>query len=200
MEAKYKIGDKVYHASYRSTSKCHPCPDCLGAQKWSVTSPAGTEYQFSCPRCDGGYSGRHELSLHYSEFAPFVQELTIGSVRMDTAADPDRQIEYMCKETGVGSGSVYRECDLLTTEEAARARSEVDCKLKNAEVPHVVESLKRSISVRDYQLSNALISQAQARESKARYIVGDFLNALEQCRDMGEVVALIEKERNPEAA
>ena len=107
LKTKFSIGDAVYHASTTTTKKQHPCPDCLGSRKWSATSPAGGSYQFGCPRCGGGYRSEDALSLDYTQFVPIVRKLTIGSVRVDTS--DNRPVSYMCRETGVGSGSVYAE-------------------------------------------------------------------------------------------
>jgi enhancing lycopene biosynthesis protein 2 len=46
-------------------------------------------------------------------------QLTIGSVRIDT--NHESPIEYMCVETGVGSGSVWDERQLYASREEAEA-------------------------------------------------------------------------------
>lgn len=115
---KFAKGDKVFFASTFMTKHSIPCPDCDGSGKWPITSPAGNNFTISCARCRYDYGSRTpELSLSWPTFVGNVKELTVGSVRIDT--DSDRPISYMCTETGVGSGSVYYECDFYADKETA---------------------------------------------------------------------------------
>lgn len=120
---KFKIGQKVFHATVESATGKHPCPDCLGSGKWTVTTPAGTEMIAGCQRC-GPYSSSDIPSLAYQTWEGVVRGLTIGSIQIDTAAGQsswrEDPVRYMCRETGIGSGSVYDERKLFVSEEEAR--------------------------------------------------------------------------------
>lgn len=60
-----------------------------------------------CPECNGqGY-----VWLDTNHHEAIIARLTIGQVRTETT-DGQAEISYMAKETGVGSGSVYREPEL----------------------------------------------------------------------------------------
>lgn len=157
---KYAIGDAVFHASTHVTKGAHECPDCKGSTKWKAVSPAGLEYQFPCPRCAASYNGDRDLLLTYPMHTPSVRQLTIGSVRIDTASD-DRPVQYMCVETGVGSGSIYSEADLFTTREEAERVADVRAKLLNVEVPWIAKQYDKSLSVSDYTLENAALKNAR---------------------------------------
>lgn len=124
---KYRLGQRVFHASEVSSAAKHPCPDCLGTQAWKIVTPAGMELEASCQRC-GSYTSNDIPSLTYQTWVASVRPLTIGSVRIDTAAGRhgwnDEPISYMCVETGVGGGSVYYQGTLFATEEEAQVAAE----------------------------------------------------------------------------
>lgn len=118
-EPKYKIGQTVYHASYITTSKEIICPDCQGQRVWHVTTPAEETFDIKCSTCTRGYdspSGTTDILY----IGPQVLIRTIGSIRIDTG-NSERPVEYMCVETGVGSGTLYDEKSLFATHEEALA-------------------------------------------------------------------------------
>lgn len=105
---KFSIGDVVYHGRNTTAPVRVECPDCKGTKEWTVTSPAGQTMTTGCPTCETlygstGYTERHERF-------PIVETLTIGSVRYDS--HDEEPVSYMCRETGVGSGSVWYESRL----------------------------------------------------------------------------------------
>lgn len=113
---KYNIGDTVYsvHESHEQIKL--PCPDCNGTKKWTTTSPAGNTMDADCPRCTRQHYD--ELSLYRHVRSYYTKAMTIGSIRIDTH-DTVNPVEYMCVETGVGSGSIWYESRLFATKEAA---------------------------------------------------------------------------------
>lgn len=130
LNPKFSIGDKVFFVSTTTTTGRHDCPDCGGSKVWEAKSPAGQTIEMDCPRC----TRRHYdagLSLDYTKSVPWVRELTIGSVRIDTAAE--KPISYMCQETGVGSGSVYYEESLFSDRDYADAEAARMCAIKQGE-------------------------------------------------------------------
>lgn len=164
-EIKYEIGQKVWYGCSRSSKEHHPCPDCLGTGKWDVKSPAGTEAKVSCPRCHG--SAKLSLYAH----APRVQELTIGSIQVDTnkkvETEPYLQdpVQYMCLETGVGSGSIYYQQTLFLTEEDAQIFAEVQA----AEANHRLDERQPERAVlRDLYECQILDAKTKKAEQEAR--------------------------------
>ena len=119
LETKYSIGDVVYHPQVLSTGAMMPCPDCLGERVWSAKLPNGEELRIACPTCARGYQGSTG-EVPSGEVRGQVDRFTIGSVRMDTGSS-DRGTEYMCEETGVGSGSIWNESELFDVREEAEA-------------------------------------------------------------------------------
>ncbi len=116
---KYKVGDVVYVVTSQSERRTHPCPDCLGTKKWHVTTPAGTKMTTPCQRCCVGHSSSRErhLNLEYTIKKFTTRMLTIGQLRPESWSGDTHS--YMCRETGIGSGNVYRESDLFADLEVA---------------------------------------------------------------------------------
>ncbi len=119
MQPKYAIGDSVYGAHAAWLPDKVACPDCLGSAKWSVTTPAGETFEVRCHTCNEGWESSGKVRVY--DWRPTVQALTIGSVRMDT--NDENPISYMCKETGVGSGTIHHEKKLFLTYDEAWANA-----------------------------------------------------------------------------
>lgn len=121
--SKYGIGDTVYLSRLNAEVIKVPCPVCNGTGRAEVV---GFAIKANCPACySSGYKpGFDESSLrHYTRS---VMPLTIGQVRVTATASRStlfmtEEVEYMCVETGVGSGSIYREHLLFATREEAEA-------------------------------------------------------------------------------
>ena len=144
-QPKFKIGQVVYLATTDRTIKKLACPDCLGSKVWIAKSPAGLEVELPCPRCQRGYfsSDTNMPSLDYPVVVPVVRALTIGSITAKTHPYNDREaVEYMCCETGIGSGSIYYEWRLHETAEAAKAASEFLASEAQSDLDARPESLK----------------------------------------------------------
>jgi hypothetical protein len=191
LTTKFSMGETVFHAWTTTTRKRHPCPDCLDQRKWKATSPAGREYEMACPRCGSDYMSDRDLSLDYSQFVGTVTVLTIGQIR--AAIGGDEKTQYMCVETGIGSGSLYYEDSLFPTQEAAQVAADQLAALSNSQVNWVVEQYNKTLRVCDYQLSDASVQstkdELKRRISSLSYIIGD----LRDCISMAEVQRQIDK-------
>ncbi len=196
IETQFSIGDVVYKAGITTVSKQHPCPDCKGSRKWTAISPAGGEYQFSCPRCSANFHGDDALSLRYAAHEATVQRLTIGSVRTDSSSG--RGNEYMCVETGIGSGSLYYEADLFETYDEAEAVAKAKAGKADVEVEWVAKLYDRSIKLCDYELSNAEREANKRRISEWREQNIQFWNDVEWASSVDEIKDLVEKYRGQE--
>lgn len=191
IETKFSIGDVVYKAWTTTVSKQHPCPDCNGSRKWKATSPAGGVYEFACPRCASRFHNDRDLSLDYSEFAPCVQKLTIGSVRVDTSSDT-RPVEYMCRETGVGSGTIHDQADLFLTEEEAMCAAELKAKAQNSTTEWVVKRYNKSVELSDYQLESAAIKSAKDQKIRHSVDLQMLFEDLRACETLSAVTETID--------
>lgn len=120
IQTKFSIGDTVYAPQAEHETVQVECPDCLGTKTWRAVLPNGEEHDFSCPTCSYGYEVRGTIGSY--EVQSRVRVLTIGSVRVDTAHVGSREgPQYMCKETGVGSGTMWPEASLHATYAEAEA-------------------------------------------------------------------------------
>lgn len=193
LTTKYSVGDTVFRAGTVSERKQHPCPDCLGSRKWTAASPAGTEYQFPCPRCSAQYNSDRDLQLDYSAFVPSVERLTIGSIQVNTAPGSyDTGNRYMCRETGIGSGSVYNEDDLFETEEAATLAAQLKANEQNTTVEWLVKLYDRSLRISDYQLESAALKLAAKEKSRASLMLWNLSDLFGRIEDADDKEAILE--------
>jgi hypothetical protein len=203
IETKFDVGDTVFHANITTERRRHPCPDCLGSREWACTSPAGGTFKVPCPRCGGGYQSNHALSLDYSWWVPSAQRLTIGSVRVDTHSGTwghDEHNHYMCVETGVGSGSIYKESSLFATEEEALRAAQTKADLNNADASGwVAKQYAESVKFSDYELRDAAIKAAEDRASSVairhRHLKEDIADAT----SLDEVKGILERFENAQS-
>lgn len=166
-ESRYSIGDVVWYASTATEIKKVPCPDCLGANKWTVVSPAGIDYEFSCPRCSSRWSSTDDMRLDYVVAVPSVRSLTVGYVRMEMEDGVPRW-QYMCEETGIGSGSIYREEDLHPTELMAQSAAAAKAGVANIDPDlNFKRQFDRRIELSDYQIAEI---QSRARVEREQHL------------------------------
>jgi len=133
IESKYDIGDVVFAASYEYQTVREVCPDCLGAKEWAVTTPAGTQAVIECPTCQYGYDSLGHIEKEV--IAPKVDRLTVGLIKYDHCYDTgDMHFVYMCRETGVGSGTIWGEEKLFGDRKYAEVAAAARAKEQQAHV------------------------------------------------------------------
>ncbi len=154
---KFAIGDKAYWAGALRSTELLPCPDCHDTHKWKATSPSGIECECQCPRCGSGYGARPK-DLTLLIFRPEVSLISIGSVRIDTAARDDA-VTYMTSATG--SGQVYGESRLFATEPEAVAHAKLYAAQRTAQTPHCTESAEHVREFALYSFTNAKIEESK---------------------------------------
>lgn len=112
--SKYNIGDTVLTGHVESTSYWETCPECDGKGHHKVE---GKDLTLKCGTCNKGYQYENPGKVKNWKWTPVVETLTIGQVRGKvTKGEPD-EIDYMCEETGVGSGAVWAENRLWKVED-----------------------------------------------------------------------------------
>lgn len=196
---KFDIGDTVWHATTVTEKRQHRCPDCLGSRKWKAVSPAGAEFDAPCPRCTASYQSDRSLSLDYSVMAPSARRLTVGKIKASTATgdDYDAGNSYMCLETGIGSGSIYREADLFATEAEALAAAQIKADLTNQDPDFwVAKQYDKSVKFSDYELKDAIVEGAISAARSACYAVGYLLDDLENADSLDDVKTRIAEWRD----
>lgn len=190
IETKYSIGDTVWFAYTRTETKRMPCPDCNDTKKWRAYSPAGGNFEFACPRCSARYGPNHPLTLNYTQFVGETQCLTVGEVRATTRADEGAT--YMCRETGIGSGSVYSEDRLFLTKEEAQIAADLLAKQSNdGGVPWIKKQYDEVLALCDYELSEARSKKARDDLHDLEFKVSDLLSDIEFASNKEEVDKLV---------
>lgn len=167
---KYRVGDKVWAFRVEHGWTEFPCPDCLGAKTWSVKNAAGFEGNVQCPRCRG------EGVLKQESRCGKVEALTIGTIKVMThkhSSDSD-YVEYMCEETGIGSGSIWYECRLVLTKEEALECARVACEEELLTLEKRLTSRQKAERadfrmLSTYQLRDAEIKEADMKAFRAGY-------------------------------
>ena len=197
INTKYSVGDTVWHANTTPETRQHPCPACLGTRKWAATSPVGNEYTLPCPRCTVNYSAHDELSLKYTAFTAAPCKLTIGSIRHDSKPfSGGSATQYMCVETGVGSGTIYDEDLLFPTEQEATVAATARAAVSNSAMKHIVDRYNRTLDISDYQFENALLKKAADAQREARsllYNLSDLFVAINEADDKDAILEAVDE-------
>lgn len=197
---KYSIGQTVWHPTIAQTVEPLPCPDCFGSKKWAVTTPAGLEMETPCQRCSARYtSGVGDLPKpERIVFKAGTERLTVGGIRAGTQGMSHyggNGIEYMCRETGIGSGSVYTEDKLHETEEAALTVATIQAAEKTEQVAALPDQMKART------LDNLTIECAVAKEAHSskwsawfayRHLAEDVAEAIKPGVSAAEKVEAVE--------
>lgn len=176
---KYHVGQKVFWAHTSQTQVMLPCPDCLGTRTWKVITPGGTELETECQRCE---RYQHDLpSIRINEHTPVVRELTIGSIRIDTAPSYGKEshVEYMCEETGVGSGSIYEQHNLYATRDEALAVATLKAAVLN-EKENLKPSRLEARRISGFRLKDATLKDLEAKRYKARCLADHLRSLVEE--------------------
>lgn len=118
VHTKYSVGDQVYVARCIWGQKRVPCADCDGKGEFVVE---GKPFTLLCSVCCGPWDEKRGWR-EIGEFQPSVELLTVGQVRAQRGGGEDKT-EYMCVETGIGSGSLWAEDKLLPDRDQAETRA-----------------------------------------------------------------------------
>ena len=188
LTSKFSLGQKVWFAGTKNENRRMPCPDCNDAREWKVTSPAGGEYAFPCPRCNA-YTGDSRLRLSYALYVPNVVQLTIGQIKLSN--DSNCPEEYMCNETGVGSGTIYQLDVLFDTRDAAETAAQASADDRNFTTSSSRAELDARLEVYDYQLKDAKVRLAEEAAYRAAYKLNDLVALISDARSIEEVESII---------
>jgi len=119
--SKFNLGDRVWRLDIRDRVEAETCPQCAGTG--SIKS-YDLKYTYTCRAHD---CNRGKVNVRVFDAAT-PAPMTIGQVTIverdrDRADQWHKQREetYMCKETGVGSGSVWDVDKLYASDEEANA-------------------------------------------------------------------------------
>jgi hypothetical protein len=111
MDRTYKVGDKVWYATFGSREIQVPCPVCYGNKTVTVILGNGDEVAVECDYCQKGFSGARGFVTEY-EHSPAAEYLTIQGCRIEQDMDGDK-VQYTSNHY-----SLYPEKMFDTEEEA----------------------------------------------------------------------------------
>lgn len=127
LKTKYNLKDEVFNPYCVNEKYYITCEDCQGTGKWELKDSTKTIGCQTCSKDDNWYRTPGKVE-QYKYFAR-VNTLTIGQITATIGYK--KEIRYMCKETGLGSGSLWSEKDLVTTYEIAKQMADELAKRKN---------------------------------------------------------------------
>jgi len=110
-ESKYNLDDTVYTIWSNQKQNIVKCPTCEGKGSYTLKD----SIERSCPEC----YGRKTKTIFEKESWKIQKTLTIGQIRIQETEE-EKEIKYMCYETGIGSGTIYSEETLFATKEKAQ--------------------------------------------------------------------------------
>lgn len=118
LKSRYDIGQSVWVAQQQYEPVRNACKLCHGK---GMVQIVGSEKLAVCPECkgrgyfDGGAIYRWVLGIHS----------VVGQINIKAVKTPKKGIittvEYMLRDSGIGSGSIWKEDQLFLTKEEAEA-------------------------------------------------------------------------------
>ena len=129
IKTKYSLKQTVYNAYCVNEVYNVKCEDCDGTGYWSIQ---GKDKKVGCETCNKSsfsWSNTPGIIQMYKYF-PRVQELTIGQVQASIGYKAE--VRYMCKETGLGSGTLWNEKSLTDDVNKATEAAKILAERKNA--------------------------------------------------------------------
>lgn len=112
----YNIGDKVWHATCKTTLTKVTCPECFGKRYLTVILGDDSKVTIDCAGCASGYDPPKGYVTHYEHGAD-VSLVTIGRVEIN----PDH-VEYGFNRVG-GCMNIAKDTELFSTKEEAEIRA-----------------------------------------------------------------------------
>jgi hypothetical protein len=141
---RFNIGDTAWVARLTQETVHLPCPDCLGAHEWAVTTPAGGRLTSPCMRCTDKYTNTGLPSLTYQTVQGRAEARPITGIEINDG----EPVEYRSR-TGSGSWWTLRDTEAYATEAEAQAVADQMAAAKNAEAVATPEMIdKQRVSVR----------------------------------------------------
>lgn len=114
LETKYNLGDIVFSPSTENTPYWEKCTSCDGTGSWKVE---GRDIKVNCTKCGDAYRKGNGRIQKFT-YQPRVDILTVGQIRIEHDLT-QHKVQYMCEETGIGSGTLHYEKTLFQTKDEA---------------------------------------------------------------------------------
>ena len=112
----YNIGDKVWHASRKSTEETVTCPECFGKRYLTVILGDDSQVTIDCTGCASGYDPPKGYVTYYK------QDVDVKTVIIDGMRITRDYVEYEINKTSC-SCNIIKGSDLFPIKEAAEVRA-----------------------------------------------------------------------------
>jgi len=113
IETKYNLGQKVLQIQSYPKSEEIICKPCNGVGRITTLDDSMQR----CVKCKGcGYNVEYKPTAY-----DIIQTITIGKIITNSWPDKTQENRYMCLETGIDTGIMWRERDLWPDKEMAQA-------------------------------------------------------------------------------
>jgi len=124
IESKFDINEKVYYVRKFSKQNIMPCSVCDGKGVVILT-----EKEYRCPECCGdGIIIKYRVCKYNTQGRYTIGHIKVIITKKKNKKQNKKEV-YMFYETGIGSGTIYKEEELFKTEQEA----EDHCKELNNE-------------------------------------------------------------------
>ena len=115
-ESQFSLGDRIFHIRRDTEQLYKECHKCRGKGELTILFPGGSQEKTDCREC---HDGRVRAGSQYS-WRPQPNPLTVGKITVEVDGnDLTIQETYMCNETGIGSGTLYRGQHMFSKHEDA---------------------------------------------------------------------------------
>ncbi|MGN6347064.1 MAG: hypothetical protein ACTHME_05115 [Candidatus Nitrosocosmicus sp.] len=124
----FKLGDKVFIISKEFREEFIKCIMCDGDKILKIQDK---NMEIRCPECYGEGGKINYLLIEWilSCYRSVEGKYTISRINLDHSITDGIAWEYMCEETGIETGAIYRMNNIFLTKEEALA----ECEKRNSE-------------------------------------------------------------------
>jgi hypothetical protein len=122
IEAKFKVGDWVWHATFDSHEKWVKCPDCLGFKTAKLTFGDGTDVTVECGNCAQGFDPPRGIVCDY-EYEPRADQVVVEGIDIHRGCcegESEFVVRYSLSDHRVGD-----EMNVFDNKQDAKKRAEI---------------------------------------------------------------------------
>jgi hypothetical protein len=170
LEPKFAVGQTVFWPGRESVKESAQCPDCLGSAKWKVTTPAGTEFEVPCGRCNswGRDIPKHEIT----RVIPKVHSMTITAIQAETGSEYGgsqyNKNEALLRYTANGH-SWMKEDMFFASHEEAESAAKAMAEEEETRLLSKDDSEKERRRLSEYTIVEAVAENLKKKERGAHY-------------------------------
>ena len=93
MNKDFKLGDKVWHASFDTVKKTAVCPECFGKKYLTVILGDDSKVTINCRGCASGFE-QPKGYINYWEWQAKIEQVTIAGMDINQERDTEYRFHY----------------------------------------------------------------------------------------------------------